>query len=85
MIEKTENPLGLDLERVERLIPQLQKCMDDWLESPASLSGLATLHDSGVEIQINLKGKKYPYNLEQLKKLKAELSDPVMIAAKEFA
>lgn len=85
MIEKTENPLDLDLERVERLITQLQKCMDDWRESPASLSGWASLEDSGVEIKITVKGKRHSYNLEQLKKLKAELLDPVMVAAKEFA
>lgn len=85
MIEKVENPLSLDLERVERLITQLQKCMDDWLESPASLSGLATLDESGVEIKITVKGKKHTYNLEQLKKLKAELLDPVINAVKEFA
>jgi len=85
MIEKVENPLSLDLERVERLITQLQKCMDDWLESPASLSGWATLEDSGVEIKIMYKGKEHTYNLEQLKKLKAELLDPVINAVKEFA
>lgn len=85
MIEKVENPLDFNLEQVEILIAQLQKHKDDWEESPAAISGLASLDDSGVEIQIDFKGKKYPYNLEQLKRLKAELLNPLINAVKEIA
>lgn len=82
MIEKTENPLGFNLEQVGILAGELQKVFDDWQKTPVKYF---ELEESGVSIEIKVKGKKYPYNLEQLKKLKVELADPVINAVKEFA
>lgn len=82
MIEKVQNPLGFNLAQVERMIVELQQVFDDWHKTPVEFFGL---EESGVVVEIKIKGKKHPYNLEQLKKLKVELLDPVMVAAKEFA
>lgn len=83
MIEKTENPLGLNLKITNIFLAELQRHFDDWQASPAAI--YETLDESSISIDIEYQGKKHPYTLEQLKKLKAELSDPVINAVKEFA
>jgi hypothetical protein len=82
MIEKTENPLDLGLAEVESMINELQPIYD---ECQLSLGPDSELEESGISLDIIIKTRRYSYTLEQLKKLKTELLDPVMIAAKEFA
>lgn len=82
MIEKVANPLDFNLEIIEPLIAELQKRFDDWQLTPVEHF---KLKESGLSMEIKFNGKTYSYNLEQLKKLKDELSDPVINAVKEFA
>lgn len=84
MIEKTENPLGLQMEYIQALIYDLQPSMDAFQNSP--VVGLS-LSESNITttIENRITGQEATYSLEQLKKLKAELLDPVINAVKEFA
>ena len=81
MIEKTENPLDFGLEQIEVLILELQETFDSF----GSDLGHFALDESGVAIEIKTKSGEYSYNLEQLKKLKAELEDPLMQSLNEVA
>ena len=81
MIEKTENPLDFGLEQIDFLILELQETFDSF---DGDLGPFA-LDESGVSIDIMSKTGKYSYNLEQLKKLKAELEDPLMQSLKEVS
>jgi len=81
MIEKTENPLDFGLEQIDVLILELQETFDSF---DGDLGPFA-LDESGVSIDIMIKTGKYSYNLEQLKKLKAELEDPLMQSLKEVS
>lgn len=81
MIEKTENPLDFGLEQIEVLTLDLQKTYDEFRED----LGPFALDESGVSIEIMIKTGEYSYNLEQLKKLKAELEDPLMQSLKEVS
>ena len=83
MIKKVENPLGLTLEGVEILITELQH---QFVEDPIHETLGLSLEESGVAIEIKTKSKKrYSYNLEQLKLLKAEMLDPTMNSIKEIS
>ena len=80
MIEKIENPLNLKLEGIELLITELQKQFEDSsMNIPEGLS----LNESGVSIEIQMVSGTYSYSLDLLKKLKAELEDPLMQSLKE--
>lgn len=82
MIQKIDNPLNIDLERVEILITELQEYFDKYSQNiPEFLS----LEESGCAIEIQTNNGEYSYNLEQLKLLKKELLDPVMNSAKEIS
>ena len=81
MIEKTENPLDFGLEQIEVLTLELQETFDSF---NGDLSPFA-LDESGVSIEIKTESGEYSYNLEQLKKLKAELEDPLMQSLKEVS
>ena len=83
MIKKVENPLGLTLEGVEILITELQH---QFVEDPIHETLGLSLEESGVAIEIKTKSKKrYSYNLEQLKLLKAEMLDTTMNSIKEIS
>ena len=80
MIEKIENPLNLKIDAVDLLIEQLQKKFEDSsMNIPEGLS----LNESGVSIEIQMVSGTYSYSLDLLKKLKAELEDPLMQSLKE--
>ena len=80
MIEKIENPLNLKIDAVDLLIEQLQKQLEDSsMNIPEGLS----LNESGVSIEIQMVSGTYSYSLDLLKKLKAELEDPLMQSLKE--
>ena len=81
MIEKTENPLDFGLEQIEVLTLELQETFDSF---NGDLSPFA-LDESGVSIEIKTESGEYSYNLEQLKKLKAELENPLMQSLKEVS
>lgn len=86
MIEKVENPLGLTLEGVEILITELQQQFDQFVKDAFHETLGLSLKESGVAIEIKTKSKKrYSYNLEQLKLLKAEMLDPTMNSIKEIS
>lgn len=80
MIEKIENPLNLKLEGIEFLITELQKQFED---SSMNIPDGLSLNESGVSIEIQMVAGTYSYSLELLKKLKAELEDPLMQSLKE--
>ena len=82
MIEKVENPIGLQLEHVESLITELQQHFD---ENSKKLTCFFSLEESGVGIEITTKSSSHYDNLEQLKLLKIELLDPVMNSLKEVS
>lgn len=82
MIQKIDNPLNIDLERVEILITELQEIFDNYSQD---LPDFFSLEESGCAIEIQTKNGEYSYNLEQLKLLKKELLDPVMNSAKEIS
>lgn len=82
MIERIENPAGLKLEHVEKLITELQQHFD---ENSKNLPCFFSLEESGVAIEITTTSCQYSYNLEQLKLLKIELLDPVMNSLKEVS
>ena len=80
MIEKIENPLNLKIDAVDLLIEQLQNQFEDSsMNIPEGLS----LNESGVSIEIQMVSGTYSYSLDLLKKLKAELEDPLMQSLKE--
>ncbi|CAM2995155.1 hypothetical protein [Acinetobacter celticus] len=81
MIEKIENPLNFGLEQIEVLISELQETFDSF----GGDLGPFALDESGVSIEIKTKSGEYSYNLEQLKKLKAELEDPLVQSLKEVS
>lgn len=73
MIEKTENPLDLNLEAIEWFIAELQSTYDSYKAD-------------GVSIEITLKDKgPYSYSLAQCKALKAELEDPLLQSLREVS
>ena len=80
MIEKNENPLNLKIDAVDLLIEELQKQFD---ESSMNIPDGLSLNESGVSIEIQMVSGTYSYSLELLKKLKAELEDPLMQSLKE--
>ena len=82
MIEKVENPLNLGLEQINAAISELQKTFDAY--SMESL-GCLSLDESGVSLEIKTTTGTYSYDLEQLKKLKAELEDPLLQSLKEVS
>lgn len=82
MIEKVENPLNLGLEQINAAISELQKTFDAY--SMESL-GCLSLNESGVSLEIKTTTGMYSYDLEQLKKLKAELEDPLVQSLKEVS
>ena len=80
MIEKIETPLNLKIDAVDLLMEQLQKQFEDSsMNIPEGLS----LNESGVSIEIQMVSGTYSYSLDLLKKLKAELEDPLMQSLKE--
>ena len=81
MIEKIENPLNFGVDQIEILITELQKNFDEYRDD----LGVFSLDESGVAIEITMKDATYSYHLEQLKKLKAELEDPVLQSLKEMS
>ena len=81
MIEKTENPLDFGLEQIEVLTLELQETFDSF---NGDLSPFA-LDESGVSIEIKTESGTHSYDLAQLKKLKAELEDPLMQSLKEVS
>ena len=82
MIEKVENPMNLGLEQINAAISELQKTFDAY--SMESL-GCLSLDESGVSLEIKTTIGTYSYDLEQLKKLKAELEDPLVQSLKEVS
>lgn len=80
MIEKIENPLNLKIGAVDLLINELQKQFD---ESSMNIPDGLSLDESGVSIEIQMVSGTYSYSLDLLKKLKAELEDPLMQSLKE--
>ena len=80
MIEKIENPLNLKIDAVDLLIEQLQKQFED---SSMNIPEGLLLNESGVSIEIQMVSGTYSYSLDLLKKLKAELEDPLMQSLKE--
>jgi len=81
MIEKVENPLNLGLDQVEIMIAELQKTFDEYSDD----LGILSLDESGVSLEIKTTTGTYSYDLEQLKKLKAELEDPLLQSLKEVS
>ena len=82
MIEKVENPLNLNLDAIEVLILELQKQFDLFsADVPDELS----LDETGVSIEFEMTSGTYSYNLQQLKKLKAEMDDPLHQSLKEVS
>ncbi|AYA02141.1 hypothetical protein BEN74_04160 [Acinetobacter sp. WCHAc010034] len=79
MIEKIENPLNLGLDQVDVLLAELQKTSDEYSDD----LGIFSLDESGVSIEIKTKSSEYSYSLEQLKKLKVELEDPLLQSLRE--
>lgn len=82
VIEKTENPLSLKLDVIDVLIAELQKQFDLFsADAPDELS----LDEAGVLIEIEMTSGTYSYNLQQLKKLKTEMEDPLLQSLKEVS
>lgn len=74
MIEKTENPLNLKPEVIEFLIAELQESIE------------TVGHDEmAIAIKIQTTTKTFSYNLKKLKKLKAEMEDPLHQSLKEIS
>jgi len=82
MIEKIANPLNLQLEGIESLIAYLQ---EEFNSHSAEVTEGFDLGESGVSIEIEMESGKYSYSLEHLKKLKAELHNPVLQSLKEVS
>lgn len=82
MIEKVENPLSLKLDVIDVLIAELQKQFDLF---SADVPDKLSLDETGVSIEIEMTSGTYSYNLQQLKKLKAEMDDPLLQSLKEVS
>ena len=82
MIEKVENPLNPGLEQINAAILELQKTFDAYSMEPL---GCFNLDESGVSLEIKTTAGTYSYDLEQLKKLKAELEDPLLQSLMEVS
>ena len=82
MIEKVENPLNLNLDAIEVLILELQKQFDLF---SADVPDKLSLDETGVSIEIEMTSGTYSYNLQQLKKLKTEMEDPLLQSLKEVS
>lgn len=82
MIEKIENPLNLKLDVIEVLIVELQKQFDHF---SADVPNELSLDENGVSIEFEMTSGTYSYNLQQLKKLQAELKDPLYQSLKEVS
>jgi len=86
MLEKTENPLNLSLDPINKILPELQKQFDDFADGPIANKLGLTVEESGVCIEIKINtGEEYSYSLEQLKKLKAELENPLVQSLQEVS
>ena len=68
--------------QVDVLIAELQKTFDTY--SMESL-GCFSLDESGVSLEIKTTTGTYSYDLEQLKKLKTQLEDPLVQSLKEVS
>lgn len=83
MLQKIENPMGLNLRQVDILIAELQPTFDRFIAEPVEF---LTLEESGISMEITTKhGKSASYNLEQLKMLKAEMNNPVFNSVMEIS
>lgn len=76
MIEKTENPLDLNLEAIEWFIAELQSTYDSYKADYENAWFSVDEISVGIEITIQGKGT-YIYSLVQCKALKAEFENPV--------
>lgn len=86
MLEKTENPMNLSLDLINKILPELQKQFDDFADGQIANKLGLTVEESGVCIEIKIKtGEEYRYSLEQLKKLKAELENPLVQSLQEVS
>lgn len=86
MIKKTENPLNLSLDLINKILPELQQQFDNFEQDPLAMKLGLALEESGICIEIKTKaGDEYSYSLEQLKKLKAELENPLVQSLKEVS
>ncbi|WP_180007937.1 hypothetical protein [Acinetobacter sp. YH16057] len=86
MIKKTENPLNLSLDLINKILPELQQQFDNFEQDPFAMKFDLTLEESGVSIEIKTKaGDEYSYSLGQLKKLKAELENPLVQSLQEVS
>lgn len=81
MIEKIENPLNFGIEQVDAAIAELQKTFDDFNRNP----GVFEVDESNVCLELTTRKETYSYSLDQLKKLKAQLSDPLVQSLGEMA
>lgn len=81
MIEKIENPLNLGIEQIDLVIAELQENFDAF----GGDLGPFALDESGVSLEIKITTGVYSYDLEQLKKLKTELEDPLIQSLKEVS
>lgn len=82
MIEKVENLLDLTLDQVEEYIADLQPSFDRYQNDlPFGL----TLKETGCTVTLSTKTKTATYNLEQLKKLKAEMLNPLVKSLGEMS
>lgn len=82
MIEKVENPLDLTLEQVEVYIAELQQSFD---RHHGNLPLWLTLNETGCMITLYTETEEATYSLEQLKKIKAEMLNPLVMSASEVA
>lgn len=86
MVEKIENPLNLSLNLINKILPELQQQFDNFEQDPFAMKLALSLEDSGVCIEIKTNtGDEYSYSLEQLKKLKAELENPLVQSLQEVS
>lgn len=86
MIEKIENPLNLGLDLINKILPELQQQFDNFEQDPFAMKLGLALEESGVYIEIKTNtGDEYSYSLEQLKKLKAELENPLVQSLREVS
>ena len=84
MIEKTENPLDLNLKAIEWFIAELQSTYDSYKADYENI--WFSLKEDGVSIEITIKDKgTYAYSLAQCKAIKAELEDPLLQSLKEVS
>lgn len=81
MIEKIENPLNLRIEQVDAAINELQKTFDSFNRN----SGAFEVDESCVLLEIKTRKETYSYSLEQLKKLKAEMLNPLVKSLGEMS